>query len=223
VLIQRATPQLVTDWTGEPGSTRALVAALDPDPPNPWTDPARPLASRVLTWSSDRNASLAVQDAAAQLAVELLLPEAGDRPHPEHSARSGRSPHPLGHFLERQPLEVAEEEDVAVILGEAFEGRGDAQLLLPAEDMLARGRFRGCRIVRPGPRSIVIAVEGNLAAGIALRGAPPALRLVVGVVDHDPLQPGEPLAGRLAGKAVEAAVGLEERLLDDIGGIDLRL
>jgi hypothetical protein len=71
VLIQRATPQLVTDWTGEPGSTRALVAALDPDPPNPWTDPARPLASRVLTWSSDRNASLAVQDAAAQGSVHV--------------------------------------------------------------------------------------------------------------------------------------------------------
>jgi hypothetical protein len=41
-------------------------------------------------------------------------------------------------------------------------------------------------------------------------------------VNHDPLQPGEPLAGRLAGKPVEAAVGLEERLLDDIGGVDLR-
>ena len=41
-------------------------------------------------------------------------------------------------------------------------------------------------------------------------------------MDHDPLQPGEPLAGRLAGKAIEATVGLEERLLDDIGGIDLR-
>ena len=110
-----------------------------------------------------------------------------------------------------------------MILREALEGRGDEQLLLPADGMLARRRLRGCRIEGPGRRAVVSTVERDLASGVALRRSPPALRLVEGVVNDDPLQPREPLAGGFAGEPFEPPVGLEERLLNDVGGVDLRL
>ena len=90
-----------------------------------------------------------------------LLPQPRQRPHPEHSHCPRASPHAAGDLVVREPLDVAQEDDLGIISREPGHCIGQAQLELVAAGALAGGRV-GRReqnrpvgaTTRPGPAPV---------------------------------------------------------------------
>ncbi len=63
----------------------------------------------------------------------------------------------------------------------------------------------------------------NFTRGIALGGACESPCRIDAIMAHDPLEPDQPFSRCLTSERVESAMRLEERLLNNIRGIDFRL
>src|SRR5262249_14407872 len=92
---------------------------------------------------------------------------------PQHLHGRARAAHALGHVLEGEALEVAQDDDLLVVLGQPAEGLGDEQLALLAQEELA-GALAAVGRVGGAGGAVAGAGQGDLAAGLAL-GRPAVL------------------------------------------------
>ena len=133
------------------------------------------------------------------------------------------SPHAPGDLVVREPLDVAQEDDLGIIGGEPGERIGQAQLELVAAGSLAGGRAGGReRIAQPTRRLGECLLQRDLTADIAPLGAAKAAHLVQQDVSQDLPQPGRQLGLGAAAKLRPVAHGLEHRLLHDVRRVELR-
>ncbi len=66
-----------------------------------------------------------------------LLAETGEGPYPQHTHRANAPIHPAGDLLVGKPLDVAQQDDLGIVGGQACQGIGEAQLQLVPGGMLA--------------------------------------------------------------------------------------
>ena len=112
--------------------------------------------------------------------------------------------------------------DPPLVLRQPGEGVGEPQQLLAADGPLARGGLVGReQSLQSGGRTLQLGLQRSLPAGIARLGVEPADRGRQGV-RQDGAEPGQPLAFGPAPELVPPLVGVEDRLLDDVGGVQLR-
>ena len=128
----------------------------------------------------------------------------------------------LGHFGHREPLEVVQLHDPPLVLRQTGEGLGEPQQLLAADGPLARRGLVGReQALQPGRGALQLGLQGSLPPGVARLGLEPPGRRRQGV-RQDGAEPGQPLAFGPAPELVPPLVGLQDRLLDDVGGVELR-
>ena len=112
--------------------------------------------------------------------------------------------------------------DPSLVLQQTGEGLGEPQELLAADGPLARGGLVGCeQAFQSGSGAIQLGLQRSLSAGIAGLGAEPSGRGGQGV-RQDGAEPGQPLAFGPAPELVPPLVGLQDRLLDDVRGVEFR-
>jgi hypothetical protein len=140
---------------------------------------------------------------------------------PDHGR--ARTSHPLAHLSDGEPLQVMQLHDAPLARRQLGEGGGEPQQLLGADGAFARGGLVGGeQSLQARGRLFEIDLEGTFPSQLAcLRveasdGAGQGIR-------QDGAEPGEPLGLGLPAELGSALVGLEERLLDDVGGVQLGL
>ena len=133
-----------------------------------------------------------------------------------------RAADPLGHFGHGKLVQVAQLNDAPLVLRQTGEGLGQPQQLFAADGPPARGGLVGRQqVFQPGRGALELGLQGSLPAGVAhLRIEPSARRRKR--VGQDSAKPCQPLAFGSAPELVPSFVGLEYRLLDDVGGVELR-
>ena len=112
--------------------------------------------------------------------------------------------------------------DAPLVLRQPGDGVGEPQQLLAADGPLARRRLVGReQAFQPGGRALQLPLQRSFPAGIARLGVEPANRGRQGI-GQDRAEPGQPLAFGPAPELAPSLVGVEDRLLDDVGGVQLR-
>ena len=160
---------------------------------------------------------------ASQFGSEFSL-QFVDGAHPEHLYGRARAVHPPGDFVEGQALEVAKNDDFAVVRIEPGQRVGNGQLSLFLNEHLAR-RVSLIGGVKEASREGGVrgGIQRHFAAGLALVSAVELADEVGGVVREDAPQPGQPFSLGDPLKPAEAAVCLQHGLLHDVGRVDLSL
>lgn len=146
--------------------------------------------------------------------------------HPQHLDRWTRSFHSDRDVLEGQSLDIPQEDDFAVVLGQLGNRFGHGEfLLLPEDNLTGRvvwaGRFEGGRL-RIGLRIAPNRLQGKLPLDLPFVGREMAVG-ITGIVSQYFSQPGEPLLFGAAGELSKVAMGVQECLLDEIRSIHFRL
>lgn len=150
----------------------------------------------------------------------IALAKLSDGPQPEHAHRAGLAIHARGDFFERQTLQVAEDNHLAISGPQPGELSGDF-----GGPFTSIGRFAG-RVAAIGqalaetartaiePRPYI--VERNFATQIAAAGFDVCFVGMVQAVDQNLPEPGEQFAFAAAAKLLEVAIRSKQRILHQI-------
>jgi hypothetical protein len=142
------------------------------------------------------------------------------RPAPQLFRRVRRAPHQPADLRERQFALVAQQEDLAVIVRQPFQGPLEGLGLLLGHRPCAGSGIGADQGVGPvGGR--IAGVQGDLGGCLALGRVAVAAGEVGEVIQQEPPQPGEQLLLGVAAKLREVAAGVEQRFLDQVGGTAL--
>jgi len=130
----------------------------------------------------------------------------------------------LGDLLVREPLEVSEQQDLTVIVGEPRECLGEADLLLGlAGTRAGRGVGRGKDRAQLAGRFLERLFERDLAAGVTALRPLVAADLMRQNPRQDLAEPAQPLGLGPAPELRRGAVGFEQGLLNDVRRVELAL
>lgn len=152
--------------------------------------------------------------------VEFLA-EPGQGADPEHSDGARVSVHALRDFVVRKFLEVSKHEHGPIILRELFEQAGEVEFTFVTQEGPVRGGVRsGNKIAQSQGGVGEFLVEGDFTCQVAFLRSLVAAHFVGQHVAKDPAQPGCQLRFAGSAKTVKVPDGPEERLLDDVGGIE---
>ena len=149
--------------------------------------------------------------------------ERDNGPSPEFAHRVGGSPHPRGDLVDRDLLEITQDEDLAIVGRQAGQCVGEQDGLLAAD---GEGTRRGDRIGQLLLNRQAGAVKKHVERFLTALVAPPGL-VMLGLVGQGPNQdlaePGNQLPLSRTSELSKLAVSLQKRLLDQVGGIELDL
>src|SRR5262249_25961676 len=138
------------------------------------------------------------------------VPKAGEGPGPELLDAIDALAHADGDVREAQPLEVAQDDGLAVILGQPAERVGQEDSLLPPRGLLARGDLPGEQTtVEDGKRMFHLQSQLPFQADVASPGTAEMPDEIGKVRYQDLPQPGDQLFFRAPAKLGEVAVRLQ--------------